>query len=424
MSAEGSPRHAKRTPGSGEAAGAARAGDGAASRIPAGVWTLGFVSLLMDTSSELIHALLPLYMVGSLGASVLLVGIIEGIAEAIALIVKVFSGYWSDVWRHRKPLVVLGYGLAAVSKLAFPLAPTLGWVVAARFADRVGKGIRGAPRDALIADLAPAGVRGAAFGLRQALDTVGAIAGPLLAVAAIGHFAGDFRAAFWVAIVPAALCVALLVFGVREPDARANGADAGRRISWRDARRLDHRFYAVTAIAFVLTLARFSEAFLVLRAQDAGLGTTGAPWVMVAMSVVYAIFAFPAGRAGDRGHAGALLSAGLAALVASDVVLALAANVPGVLAGAALWGLHMALTQGLLAALVAATAPSDLRGTAFGVFNLASGVALLVASGLAGFLWQAIGPAATFLAGAAFTAIAWVALLVQGRQVPRVDGSH
>ena len=394
-------------------------------KIPGGVWTLGFVSLLMDTSSELIHALLPLYMVGALGASVLVVGLIEGFAEALALIIKVFSGYWSDVTRHRKRFVVLGYGLAAVSKLAFPLAPTLGWIVAGRFADRVGKGIRGAPRDALIADLTPASVRGAAFGLRQALDTVGAIAGPLLAVAAIGYFAGDFRAAFWVAIVPAALCVALLVFGVHESRPSADEPDTGAtRVSWRDARRLDRRFHIVTAIAFVLTLARFSEAFLVLRAQDVGMGTTGAPWVMVAMSIVYAAIAFPAGRAADRGHATMLLSAGLVALVVSDIVLALAASAAGVLAGAALWGLHMALTQGLLAALIAATAPEDLRGTAFGVFNLASGIALLAASGLAGYLWQSVGPAATFLAGAAFTAIAWVALMLQGSRIPRLDGNR
>ena len=394
------------------------------SRIPAGVWTLGLVSLLMDTSSELIHALLPLYMVGTLGASVLAVGLIEGVAEAIALIVKVFSGYWSDVWRHRKPLVVIGYGLAAVSKLAFPLAPTLDWVVGGRFMDRVGKGIRGAPRDALIADLTPAAVRGAAFGLRQALDTVGAIAGPLLAVAAIGYFAGDFRAAFWVAVVPAAMCVALLVLGVREPRDGMAVNEGAKRVSWRDARRLDGRFYVVAAIASVLTLARFSEAFLVLRGQDVGMGTTGAPWVMVAMSVVYAAVAFPAGRAADRGHAAVLLSGGLAALIASDMALALADTAAGVITGAALWGLHMALTQGLLSALVAATAPADLRGTAFGVFNLASGVALLVASSLAGLLWQQIGPAATFVAGAAFTAIAWAALALQRRALPALDGTR
>lgn len=390
-------------------------------RVPGGVWVLGFVSLLMDTSSELVHALLPLYLVGPLGASMVAVGIIEGVAEAIAMIVKVFSGYGSDVMRHRKPLVLLGYGLSALSKLVFPLAPGLGLVVAGRFADRVGKGIRGAPRDALVADLTPPAVRGAAFGLRQALDTVGAVAGPLLAVAAIGYFAGNFRAAFWVAVVPAALCVMLLVFGVHERTERAPAGAPSKRVSWRDVRRLDRRFYVVTAIASMLTLARFSEAFLILRGQDVGMGETGAPWVMVTMSIVYAAFAYPAGRALDRGHGHALLSGGLIALIASDLVLALAHGAPGVLGGAGLWGLHMALTQGLLAALVAATAPADLRGTAFGVFNLASGVALLVASALAGALWQAIGPSATFLAGAAFTVVALVALAFYRTRSPHLD---
>lgn len=388
-------------------------------RIPKGVWILGFVSLLMDTSSELIHALLPLYMVDALGASVLVVGFVEGIAEAIALIVKVFSGYASDVFRHRKPLVVLGYGLGALSKFAFPLAQSLGVVIAGRFIDRVAKGIRGAPRDALVADITPPNVRGAAFGLRQALDSVGAIAGPLLAVILIAYFSGHFRPVFWVAVVPALLCVALLVFGVKEPaHPRATGA---KRVSWKDARRLDTRFYVVTAIAAVLTLARFSEAFLVLRAQNVGMGITGAPWVMVAMSIVYAGLSYPAGRFADRGHANALLFAGLAALVASDVVLALASGAFGAIAGASLWGLHMALTQGLLAALVAATAPADLRGTAFGVFNLASGIALLVASALAGFLWEAIGPGATFFAGAAFTIVAALALARHIGHVPALQ---
>ena len=391
-------------------------------RIPPGVWTLGFVSLLMDTSSELVHALLPLYMVGALGASVFVVGIVEGVAEAIALMVRVFSGYWSDALSRRKPLVVLGYTMGAVSKLVFPLAPSLGFVVAARFVDRVGKGIRGAPRDALIADLTHPSLRGASFGLRQALDSVGAILGPLVAIVAIGYFAGDFRAAFWLAIPPAVLCVALLCIGVREADDRAARApDVNAKLSWRDVRRLDRRFVIVTVIASVLTLARFSEAFLVLRGQGVGLGTLGAPWVMVAMTVVYAACALPAGRLADRGHAKALLSAGAAALVASDVVLALAANSAGVLVGAGLWGLHMALTQGLLAALVAATAPPDLRGTAFGVFGLACGVALLVASALAGYLWQAIGPSATFIAGAAFAGIAWMALALQLRDIPTLD---
>lgn len=389
--------------------------------VPAGVWTLGFVSLLMDTSSELIHSLLPLFLAGSLGASALTIGLIEGFAESLALVVKVFSGYLSDLTRRRKPLLLAGYGLAAVSKIAFPLAQSIGWVVAARLVDRVGKGIRGAPRDALIADLTPEAVRGAAFGLRQALDTIGAIAGPLLAVAAITYFAGNFRAAFWLAVVPAFLCVALIVLGVREPTAPPR--KAGRRIEWRDARRLRRPFYLVTGIAVVMTLARFSEAFLVLRGRDVGLSDQQAPWVMVVMSLVYSLGAFPAGRAADHGHAGRLLIAGMVALIASDLVLARFGTPAGALVGSALWGVHMALTQGILSALVAATAPADLRGTAFGLFNLGCGIALLAASALAGALWDALGPAFTFYAGAALTTLAALGWLVARGTLPRLDGA-
>jgi MFS family permease len=388
-------------------------------RIPRGVWALGFVSLCMDLSSELIHALLPLYMMVGLGASTLTIGIVEGIAEATALIVKVFSGVISDFFQRRKPLVVLGYGLAAFTKLVFPLAPTLGWIVGARFADRVGKGIRGAPRDALIADLAPPDARGASFGLRQALDTVGGIGGPLLAIGAMVAFSGDFQAAFWVAVIPAFLAVALLVFGVQEParpkfKTPSGAGGAVRRLRFADARRLGRAYWIVVGIAAILTLARFSEAFLVLRAQNVGLPTALAPWVMVVMSSVYAAVSYPAGVAADRGHGPRLLSAGLVALVAADLVLAIARDGIAAFAGAALWGLHMGLTQGLLAALVAASAPADLRGTAFGIFNLLCGLALLLASILAGGLWDAFGPAFTFYAGAALTLIAWIALLRHG----------
>ncbi|HVO88312.1 MAG TPA: MFS transporter [Casimicrobiaceae bacterium] len=387
--------------------------------VPRTVWALGFVSLLMDTSSELIHSLLPLYMVGALGASTFLVGVVEGIAESIALVVKVFSGYLSDVTRRRKPIVLLGYGLAAATKIVFPLATSLSWIVAARFVDRVGKGIRDSPRDALIADLTHDGVRGAAFGLRQALDTVGAIAGPMLAVVTITAFAGDFRAAFSVALIPAALCVAVLVFGVHETDAPSH--DEAPPLTWRDAGRLSRSFYIVTAIAVVMTLARFSEAFLVLRARDVGLGVQDAPWVMVIMSTVYAAVAFPAGRAADRGYSGSLLIGGLSALMVSDILLALANGRLLVLAGAGWWGLHMALTQGVLAALVAATAPADLRGTAFGVFNLASGVALLIASSLAGALWQWAGAQATFYSGATFALLALGGLVAFRRSIPDIE---
>jgi MFS family permease len=395
---------------------------GALARIPRGIWVLGTVSLLMDASSELVHALLPLYMVTTLGASTFVVGVVEGIAEAIALVVRIFSGYLSDAVRRRKPVVLLGYGLGAVAKFVFPVAPALGWVVGARFVDRVGKGIRGAPRDALIADLAPAEVRGASFGLRQALDSIGAIAGPLLAMLAMAAFADDFRAAFWVAVVPAALCVVLIVFGVHEPDRSEGPAGAATPLRLRDVGRLDRRFWFVTAVAALLTLARFSEAFLVLRGQSVGMNLASVPWVMVVMSVVYALLALPAGAWADRGHSGRLISLGLLALVASDLVLAHAATASGVLGGAALWGVHMALTQGLLSALVAAVAPADLRGTAFGFFSLVGGAALLVASALAGWLWDAVGPSFTFYAGALFTALAWLGLLVRRRDLPLLSG--
>ncbi len=381
--------------------------------VPRGVWALGIVSLLMDISSEMIHALLPRDLVSVLGASMLTVGVIEGIAEADASITKIFSGAISDYVGKRKLLVVIGYGLAAITKPVFPLAQGIGWIVAARFVDRVGKGIRGAPRDALIADLTPPAVRGAAFGLRQSLDTVGAVAGPLAAMALMALLASDFTAVFWVATVPAFVAVGILVLGVEEP---APAADGRPRAIDRDAiRRLGGAFWAVTAVGTVLTLARFSEAFLVLRAQSVGMSAASVPAVMVVMSLVYAAAAYPAGLLSDRvGRRGVLL-AGIAVLVASDLVLAAAGDVAGVMAGTALWGLHMGLTQGLLAAMVADTAPAELRGTAFGVFNLAGGVAMLLASALAGLLWDMIGPAATFLAGAAFTALAGAGLIALGR---------
>jgi MFS family permease len=391
----------------------------AKARVPRGVWVLGAVSLCMDMSSELVHALLPLYMATVLGASALFIGVVEGIAESLALVVKLFSGVLSDWSRKRKPLVLLGYGLAAVSKLAFPLAPSLGWIVAARFADRVGKGIRGAPRDALIADITTEDIRGRSYGLRQALDTIGAIGGPLLALGGMMWFASDFQAVFWLGVIPAVLCVVLIVVGVEEPEKATGASEEPERLRWSDWKRLPAAFWFIVAVAGVLTLARFSEAFLVLRAQDVGFDAARAPLVMVVMSIVYALTAYPAGVATDRGGSTWLLVAGLAALVAADIVLARAIGSWTIVAGAALWGLHMGLTQGVLAALVAQAAPEDLRGTGFGVFNLVCGVALLVASVVAGWLWDAYGPAFTFYAGAAFTALAGVGFLVYQSRVTR-----
>jgi MFS family permease len=336
------------------------------------------------------------------------------------MIIKVFSGYVSDRFRQRKLLVVLGYGIAALTKPMFPLATSLGWIVTARFVDRIGKGIRGAPRDALIADITPEGSRGAAYGLRQALDTVGAVAGPLLAIGAMIWLADNFRAVFWLATIPAFAAVALLIFGVREPEQVADGKAAGKPIALADIKRLPTRYWWIVAIAAVMTLARFSEAFLVLRAQSVGMAIAWVPLVMVLMSIVYALVSYPAGVLADRGRQGALLSAGLVALILADVVLAKAGSVDAVLAGTAVWGVHMGLTQGVLSALVAQTAPADLRGTAFGLFNLVSGVALLVASALAGWLWTAYGPMLTFYAGAAFTGLALLGLWLRPGQASKL----
>lgn len=384
--------------------------------IPRSVWMLGFVSLFMDVSSELIHSLLPVFMVTSLGATMFVVGLVEGFAEATALIVKVFSGTISDYLGKRKGLAVLGYGLGAISKPIFALALTVHWVFAARFMDRIGKGIRGAPRDALIADLTPLSIRGAAYGLRQSLDSVGAILGPLLAIGLMLLWAGDFRTVFWFAVIPAVLAVLLLIYGVQEPSTSTHRGNLKSPIHWRTLSEMGRAYWWVVAAGGVFTLARFSEAFLILRAQQLGLADTFAPMVLVIMNVVYAISAYPSGRLADRMSHRTLLGAGLAVLVVSDVVLAQAQGLVTVAVGVALWGLHMGMTQGLLATMVAGTAPEHLRGTAFGFFNLASGVAMLIASVLAGLLWDKLGAATTFYAGAAFSVAALVMLLRGGRR--------
>lgn len=381
--------------------------------LPRSVVALGLVSLCMDASSELIHALLPLFMASVLGAGMLTIGLVEGVAEATAAVAKVVSGALSDRMRRRKPLVLAGYLLAALAKPVFPLATSVAWVFAARFADRVGKGIRGAPRDALVADATPAPLRGAAYGLRQALDSIGAVLGPLAALALVGMLALDLRAALWAAVVPAVAAVLILAFGVREPASAAGVRAGGPPVRLAHARSLSRRYWLVVGLGALLTLARFSEAFLVLRAADVGLGIAAAPAVMVVMSGVYALAAYPAGLAADRGRHRALLGWGLAALIGADLALAAAGSAWPVFAGAALWGLHMGLTQGLLATLVAAEAPAALRGTAFGAFNLVSGVCLLAASVIAGALWSALGAPATFIAGAAFTALALAGLLAR-----------
>ena len=387
--------------------------------IPRGIWALGVVSLFMDLSSEMIHSLLPVFLVSVLGASVLSVGVIEGVAEATASVTKVFSGTLSDYLGRRKFLTGLGYALAAITKPVFPLATSVSWVLAARFVDRIGKGIREAPRDALMGDLAPAALRGACYGLRQSLDTVGAFAGPLVAAALMAVTLHDYRLVFWVAVIPAFLAVGILLLAVKEPPVRQPAPGTGLPVQVAEVRALQPVYWSVVGVGTILSLARFSEAFLLLRAADRGVPVPLVPMVFVIMNIAYAVSAYPAGRLSDRLDRRLVLAAGSLVLIAGDIALALAQGPLGVFVGVVLWGLHMGLTQGLLAALVTDTAPERLRGTAFGLFNLAGGLAALLASVVAGWLGTRYGTAAPFCAGAGFATAALVALLALHVRLPR-----
>ncbi|MDP2325418.1 MAG: MFS transporter [Gammaproteobacteria bacterium] len=392
-----------------------------AQRLPRSVIALGLVSLCMDASSELVHSVLPVFLVTVLGASVITVGILEGIAEATAAITKVFSGALSDRWQRRKGLVVAGYSLAALTKPLFPLAESVSWVLTARFLDRIGKGIRGAPRDALIADLVPPDQRNAAYGLRQSLDSVGAFLGPLLAIGLLLLWQNDLRLVLWVAVVPAALAVLLLIFAVEERPPGVSGAtstagERQHRPGWsRQPGSLGRRYWMVVGLGAVIAMARFSEAFLVLRGQQLGLPLQWVPAIIMVLSLVYAGSAYPTGLAARRWSRRTLLCGGLVVLVIADVVLATASSGIAVFAGVALWGLHMGLTQGLLAALVADAVSAERAGTAFGLFNLVTGVCLLASSTLAGLLWERLGAAATFYAGASFSVVAVAGLVLYRR---------
>lgn len=391
-------------------------------RLPTGIWALGLVSMFMDISSEMIHGLLPVFLTSVLGASAETIGLIEGVGEATASISKLFSGWISDKLGKRKALTIVGYGLSALSKPLFALATSSSLVLGARFSDRVGKGIRGAPRDALIGEMVPSELRGAAYGLRQALDTAGAFAGPLIAIALMAALQDDFRLVFWLALIPGFLSVLVLVFGVREPEHEATKLQAPLKFA--DLKTAGAAYWIVVGIGAVLTLARFSEAFLILRAQAAGLALALAPLVLVVMNIVYALSAYPLGALSDRVDRKPLLVIGFAVLIAADVILAVASDIPTVMIGVALWGLHMGMTQGLLAALVADEAPQYLRATAFGVFNFVCGIALLLASLTAGLLWEMAGPYATFMAGATFTAVGLVATAMFLRKRRASQPSH
>ena len=398
-------------------------------RLPRGIWALGLVSLWMDVSSEMIHALLPVYLVSAMGASMVAVGFIEGLAESTAAITKVFSGALSDWLGKRKVLAVAGYGLAALTKPVFPLAPTIGWLVGARFIDRVGKGIRGAPRDALVADIAPPEMRGASFGLRQSLDTVGAFLGPLTAVLLMWLTAGNIPLVFWAAVAPAFVSVLLLVTLVPEPERPAGTQPVKSPLSLRELRRMGGAFWWVVAVASVFTLARFSEAFLVLKAHDEGVPATLIPFVLVIMNVSYALSAFPAGVMSDNGSRLRILAVGTVLLLGADLVFALVPGLGGVLVGLVLWGVHMGFTQGIFSSLVADTAPPALRGTGFGMLNLMTGGMILLASVIAGLLWDSVGPEGTFLAGGGLAVLALAGLVplrraLHGPAAVRAEGGE
>ncbi|MFZ3034848.1 MAG: MFS transporter [Parvibaculum sp.] len=394
------------------------------SKLPRSIVALGLVSLFMDVSSEMIHSLLPVFLVTVLGASALSVGFIEGVAEATASIAKVFSGVISDWMGRRKPLVLLGYGLAALTKPLFPLAQGVGAVFTARFIDRIGKGIRGAPRDALIADLAPLHLRGASFGLRQSLDTVGAFAGPLLAIALMLLTSDNFKFVFWIAVIPAFIALTLIILVVREPEHAEKSDPTPFPLQRSEISKLPGAFWFVVAVAVVFTLARFSEAFLILKAINIGMPIATAPAVMVLMNIVYALAAYPAGvLAEGKNGRNKMLIIGLLLLILADLTLALGTDLWAVGLGVILWGLHMGFTQGVLATLIADTSPVALRGTAFGIFNLVTGGALLLASILAGGLWETSGPEATFLAGAGFAGISLLGMLVALKRSARRSDS-
>ena len=381
--------------------------------IPRGVWALSLVSLFMDISSEMVHSLLPVFFVSVIGLSYTSVGIIEGVAQAIALITKMFSGVLSDFLRRRKLLALIGYGLAAATKPVFAMATSAGWVVGARFVDRIGKGIRGAPRDALIADITPEEVRGASYGLRQSLDSVGAFIGPLIAILLMAVLANDIQQVFWFAVIPALVSVFILLVGVKEPRRPAGQTDVSLPLHLRDIRQLGKSYWITVAIGAILTLAGFSEAFLVLRAQDIGLTLALIPLVFIVMNMVYAFSAYPAGLLSDRFGRTAPIVFGLIAIIAADIVLAMATNIWEVMLGVAFWGLYMGLTHGVLAALVADTAPARLRGTAFGLFNLVSGLSMLMASVIAGVLWDKFGAPAPFIASALVASLALAGWLIR-----------
>ena len=370
--------------------------------LPRNVWVLGFVSLLMDLSSEIYHALLPAFITIVLGLPATALGAIDGVAEATANLAKLFSGRLSDRSLKRKPWVMAGYGLAALSKPLFPLAASAPALLTARFADRIGKGIRGAPRDAMIADETPPEIRGRAFGLRQALDTAGALLAPLVAIGLMAWFASNIRAVFWIAVIPAALSFQLAWLALKEPEQHL--APIKKSPFFSGFKQLDAQTKRLLKVGFLFSLARFSEGFLILKGIDIGLSEAMSPITLAIFNLAYVALAYPAGILSDRMSPRAILMAGIAILIAGNLVLAETAGFVGLIIGTTLWGAHMALTQGIFSRMIADSAPEDVRATSFGAFWFVTGIAGLLASLGAGWLWDRQGSSATFLTSAAIAA--------------------
>ena len=377
-------------------------------RIPRTVWVLGFVSLLTDLSSEIYHALLPAFVTVTLALPAVALGAIDGVAEATASFAKLVSGRLSDRSRRRKPWILAGYGLAALSKPLFPIATSAPLLMVARFSDRLGKGIRGGPRDAMIADETPPAIRGRAYGLRQGLDTVGAVLAPIVAVGLMMLFAGDIRAVFWIAVIPAVASVVLILVALREPEVRT--ASQQRQPFFAGFRELDKQTRRLLAVGFLFMLARFSEGFLILRGIDVGMSPSLSPLVLVVFNLGFLALAYPAGALSDHLKPRSILISGIAVLIVGNLVLAADFGLAGLVTGVLLWGAHMALTQGIFARMIADSAPEHLRGTSFGAFYFTTGIATLLASVGAGLIWDREGAAAVFIAGAAVAAVAWAML--------------
>ena len=385
--------------------------------IPRNVWILGFISLFMDLSSEIYHALLPAFITIALGLPATALGAIDGIAEATANFSKLFSGRFSDRSLKRKPWVMAGYGIAAVSKPLFPLAASAPAVMTARFFDRIGKGIRGAPRDAMLADESPPEIRGRAFGLRQTLDTIGALAAPLVAIGLMALFAGNIRSVFWIAIIPAAISFLLAALALREPEQhlaplKRSPFFAGFRDLNKDTKRL-------LQVGFLFTLARFSESFLILKGIEVGLSGALSPLTLAMFNLAFVVLAYPAGALSDKMSPRAIIMVGIIVLIAGNLIFATTSGFSGLTLGAILWGAHMAMTQGIFSRMIADSAPEHLRATSFGAFWFVTGFATILASLGAGWLWDREGSSAVFLMSAAIAAAAFAMLSLLSDEHPR-----